>query len=341
MTQKTLAILSLSAVLFLSQTLLINGSAADDNKLSDVRVASTFITDGMPYAAFDELPATSFKVSGGTVEVAFAPGKLELAHEKIIDWIAASAHATVNYYAGLPVRKVRVLIIPGSGKGIRSGVSYGYGGAAIKVTVGRFTTQTDLDKDWVMTHEMVHLTFPSMPDAHRWIQEGIATYVEPIARAQVDQLSAEKVWADMVKGLPQGLPEAGDRGLDHTPTWGRTYWGGALFCLLADIEIRRRTDNRKGLQDALRAIAAAGGTIEVRSTLAHAFETGDEATGVPVLTELYERMKATPVAIDLPELWQRLGVEIYNGIVTFHEDAPFASVRRAIISDEQTTDKIS
>ena len=58
--------------------------------------------------------------------------------------------------------------------------------------------------------------------------------------------------------MPKGLPAAGDRGLDYTPTWGRTYWGGALFCLLADIDIRKRTSNRFGLQDALRAIVAAG-----------------------------------------------------------------------------------
>jgi hypothetical protein len=62
--------------------------------------------------------------------------------------------------------------------------------------------------------------------------------------------------------MRQGLPEVGDRGLDLTHTWGRTYWGGALFCLAADVEIRRRTGNTMGLQDALRAINKAGGTIE-------------------------------------------------------------------------------
>ena len=97
---------------------------------------------------------------------------------------------------------------------------------------------------------------------HHWIEEGSATYVEPIARARAGDLSPEKVWGDLVDGLPKGLPQAGDRGLDFTPTWGRTYWGGALFCLLADIEIRKRTGNKKGLEDALRAILRAGGTTE-------------------------------------------------------------------------------
>jgi len=60
----------------------------------------------------------------------------------------------------------------------------------------------------------------------------------------------------------EGLPQAGDQGLDNTGTWGRKYWGGAMFCLLADIEIRKRTNNRRGLQDAMRGVLAAGGSHE-------------------------------------------------------------------------------
>lgn len=78
--------------------------------------------------------------------------------------------------------------------------------------------------------------------------------MEPIARAQVGRLTAEQVWGGMVDGMAQGLPAPGDQGLDNTHTWGRTYWGGAIFCLLADIEIRKRTGNAKSLRDALRAI---------------------------------------------------------------------------------------
>ena len=108
------------------------------------------------------------------------------------------------------------------------------------------------------------------------------------------------VWRELVDGLPKGLPAPGDRGLDNTHTWGRTYWGGALFCLMADIEIHQRTNNRYGLQDALRGIVRAGGNMEHDWPLARALKAGDEATGVPVLMELYDRMKATPVTPDLP-----------------------------------------
>ena len=85
-----------------------------------------------------------------------------------------------------------------------------------------------------MVHEMVHLAFPRVAKQHHWIEEGLATYIEPWARLGIGQLTEETVWKDLVEGLPKGLPGPEDKGLDRTPTWGRTYWGGALFCLLAD-----------------------------------------------------------------------------------------------------------
>ena len=36
--------------------------------------------------------------------------------------------------------------------------------------------------------------------------------LEPIARASVGILTAERVWGDMLRDMPQGLPRAGDRG---------------------------------------------------------------------------------------------------------------------------------
>jgi hypothetical protein len=46
-----------------------------------------------------------------------------------------------------------------------------------------------------MTHELLHTAFPDVSEQHHWIEEGIAAYVEPIARAQVGHLAAETVWA--------------------------------------------------------------------------------------------------------------------------------------------------
>jgi hypothetical protein len=216
------------------------------------------------------------------------------------------------------------------GSGVRHGQTFGYDGGLIKIRVGAQTDASGLANDWMLTHEMVHLSFPSISEEHHWIEEGIAVYVEPIARIQAKQMSAEGMWADLVRDMPKGLPQTGDEGLDHTHTWGRTYWGGALFCFLADVEIRKQTRNKKGLQDALRGILDAGGNITHDWELSEALKIGDRATGTTVLRDLYAKWKDQAVQVDLASLWRDLGIAADGKSVRVVEDAPLAAVRRAI-----------
>jgi hypothetical protein len=280
------------------------------------------------------VPTSSMSIGGAAINVEIQPGDLSLPRARVLDWVRRSACAVSEYYGGFPVRKVDVKVVPiGEGRGVIFGRTVLVDETlVIRVGLSRFATDSSLRDDWVMTHEMVHLAFPSVPHEHHWIEEGIATYVEPIARAQVGDLSPGTVWRELVDGLPKGLPAFGDRGLDNTHTWGRTYWGGALFCLMADVEIHRRTNNRYGLQDALRGIVRAGGNMEHDWPLVRALKAGDEAIGVPVLTELYERMKATPVTPDLDAKWRELGVRPAGDSVTFNESAPQASIVRSIMA---------
>lgn len=270
-------------------------------------------------------------IGGATIDVEFAPGRIDLPRAVLLGWVATAAQAVTAYYGRFPVSRYRVIIFPVEGEsGVLGGTSYGYDGAFSRLEVGEFVTRLQLSNDWMMTHEMVHLAFPDMNREHHWIEEGIATYVEPVAREEIGQLSAATVWGELVDGLPKGLPQPGDRGLDHTHTWGRTYWGGALFCTLADVQIRERTHERYGLQDALRGILAAGGNMTVHWPIERALRGGDQAVGVPVLEELYDRMKAAPVDVDLGALWRQLGVGQRHGTVVFDNGAPLVSVRMAI-----------
>ena len=289
-----------------------------------------YLYGGMPYDAFDELPSTTVELSGSTIQVAFAPGEFRLPKARILSWIRSSAETVAVYYGRFPVARARLLIVPYDGAGVRSGTAFGYGAAAIRLLLGRDVSEVQLERDWILVHETVHLAFPLVGRSHHWIEEGLATYVEGMARVQAGRLSADEVWAGLVDGMPNGLPQDGDHGLDHTPTWGRTYWGGAMFCLLADVEIHSRTGNRKGLQDALRGILAAGGNMETRWPITKTFQVGDAATGVPVLIPLYNRMKDDPAPVDLPSLWGRLGVSVRGKSAVFSDDAPLAAIRRAI-----------
>jgi len=276
-----------------------------------------------------DLPAR-LEVGEASIDVSLDSDTFDLGQAALLDWVMQSARATTAYFGRFPVTHAQVRLLQSPGARVSNGVSFGEPGARCRITVGQHVTQADLDDDWVLTHEMIHFGFPSVEQRHHWIEEGIATYVEPIARAQVGRLTAERVWREMVDRMPQGLPAPGDQGLDNTHTWGRTYWGGAIFCLLADIEIRKQTGNAQGLQDALRAINRAGGTIEADWPLERVVEVGDKATHVNVLVELYNQMASKPVSVDLLDLWKQLGVVRADHGVTFDNRAVLASIRASI-----------
>jgi hypothetical protein len=270
------------------------------------------------------------RLPDAVIELNYVGNATGLNRNEVRTWISAAADAVRGYYGRYPVRKLRIRIETAEGHGAQSGTTYSYNGALIRVGVGRYSDSADLKRDWIMTHEMVHLAMPEFSDDHAWLEEGLATYVEPIARVQAGQLTPAQIWRDMIRDMPKGLPAAGDRGLDITHTWGRTYWGGALFYLIADVRIREQTGNRFGLQDALRAIVANGGNVEVSWDVRRTLATADKATGTHVLTQLYDEMRDAPVAPDLAQLWQRLGVRLARESVEFDDAAPLAAVRRAI-----------
>ncbi len=283
-------------------------------------------------------PTQSMSIGDATISVEIEPGDLTVSRTQVLDWIRRSACAVTEYYAGFPVRKVNVKVVPiDEGGGVLFGRTVLVDQTlVIRVGLSRFATESSLRDDWVMTHEMVHLALPSVPEEHHWIEEGIATYVEPIARAQVGDLSSEIVWRELVDGLPKGLPGPGDRGLDNTHTWGRTYWGGALFCLMADVEIHQRTKNRYGLQDALRGIVRAGGNMQHDWQITRVLKAGDDAVGVPVLMELYDKMKTTPVTPDLAAMWRELGVRTSGDSVVFDQSTPQGSIVRSIMASRSS-----
>jgi hypothetical protein len=281
----------------------------------------------------------TLQVGGATLQVDFAVGALDLTPAQILPWIQRAAQALTVYYGRFPVARVRVLIVPVADKaGVLQGTTWGdMGGypSFTRMRLGQHTTENDLAEDWTVTHELVHSAFPSLPDDQHWMEEGLATYIEPIARVQAGELSAKQVWRDMIDGMPKGEPATGDKGMDRTHTWGRTYWGGGLFCLVADVNIRKQTHNRKGLRDALQAIVAAGGTIEHDWPLTKALEIGDKATGTTVLTDQYKQWSSSPSPVDLPALWKELGVGASSdrdaGAV-FDPHAPLTQIRDAIMT---------
>ncbi len=275
-------------------------------------------------------------IGNSTLQIDFGPGDFDLKSDEIVRWVETAGQAVAAYLGKFPVTRARVLILPIAGeRGVLTGTTWGdVGGypAFTRMRLGQRTTTVDLQDDWTMTHEFVHIGFPSLSENHHWLEEGLATYVEPIARVQIGTLTPKQIWGDMYRDMRKGEPGSSDKGLDQTHTWASTYWGGALFCMMADIKIRQETGNRKGLQDALQAVLSAGGTIDQDWPIEKALAVGDKATGTTVLSTLYRTMGENAEAVDLDAVWKELGVGVVNGVLVLDDKAPLASIRERITS---------
>ncbi len=290
-----------------------------------------------PYAAFGDLRRRSIALAGGSVvDLAIAGPEARVGDDAIEAWVRSAATNVESYAARFPVERAAVFVIVEPGTRVGTGSALGNGGSSILVRLGDEAGEPELARDWIMTHEMVHLSMPGLHARHNWMEEGLATYVEPVARAQRGLLAPEQVWAEWYFDMRQGLPGPDDGGLDGTSTWGRTYWGGAIFWLVVDLEIRERFGGRFSLQDCVRATVAAGGNIAVRWSATKFVEVCDGALPEPVVQPLYELHANEAVTVDLEALFARLGVRgIRRGRVELDDAAPGAAIRRAITGERR------
>lgn len=291
------------------------------------------------YARESSLISVDIEVQGTPIKIVFAPGTggnaLSVSRDQVVQWIEKGANAVANYYQGFPVSTLTITVSPRSGGGV-GGQAFAGEEPMILITLGRRANLAKLQKDWVLVHEMVHLAFPSVYRHHYWMQEGLSTYIEPIVRVRAGLMSEKEAWHWMLTGMPKGLPEYGDRGLDHTPTWGRRYWGGALFALLADQRIRQQSNNRYGIEQALRGIVKAGYSMQSDDVwpLDKILKIADKATRTTALMSLYDEMKDKPVDVDLKRIWKSLGVKLDGKRISFDNTASQVALRKTLIFGE-------
>jgi hypothetical protein len=276
-----------------------------------------------------EVP-TVLHVNRATLNVSWRGMDADLGRAGLLEWIERSGKIVSGYYGEFPLENVALRISVAPGERVMNGRTFGAPDAFMELNVGQRVTRQTLLEDWVLVHEMIHLALPAVTDEQNWLAEGLATYVEGIARVQAGNMSAAALWAEYFEQMQKGLPGPADQGLDRTHTWARTYWGGALFCMLADVRIHEQTGNRRGLQDALRAIERKAGGMAERWSADRIFAMGDQATGTSVLRDLYTAMKDKPYAPDLSALWTDLGVVASEGGVRLDDSARLAAARRAI-----------
>jgi hypothetical protein len=283
------------------------------------------------YRALRLQPATPLRLDGGVIDVVFADGAPGLDRGRVLAWVHRSAVAISTYFGRYPVARHGLLVVAEPSARVGHATTFGYDGSATRIHVGVSADDAAFARDWVLVHEMTHTALPDLPRRALWLQEGNATYIEPIAQAQAGHLPVEDVWRQSLRGMPTGEPGPGDGGMDGTTAHGRLYWGGATFWLLAEVAIHDQSRGRRSLREALRAVNRTSGGNSVRWSPEQLMRVGDLATGTEALSTLYARFANSRVETDLPALFRRLGVMLRpDGGVGFDDGAPLAALRRSI-----------
>ena len=243
--------------------------------------------------------------------------------------LTVRVHAA-EFWHGFPDDAMTIFVVPRSGVG---GVPYGRamsgGSVSMVIYVGEHATGAQLQQDWMLLHELVHVGSPFVYRAP-WLMEGLATYIEPLIRACSGLQSANAMWIEFMTYMPKGAAVMGTAGLAGGGRRG-WYWGGALLMLLADLQMRRMSNGRSGLKDCLREIRVNIGNYAHTLSLPEMVSACDTAVGGSVMRELVDRYVMNATAVDLERLWRDLGLRLDNARIIVNDDAPLAKLRDAIV----------
>lgn len=282
------------------------------------------------YAVFGRFQRTELRSGQSVIEIASFPGRIGLDRRVIETWIIDSAAEIARYFGSFPLDRALIVAVPAAN---RSGVVFGRvrggGGGSMLLRLGEHVRRDELYDDWILLHEMVHLGAPFVTGRSAWLMEGMATYAEPVIRARAGWRTPEDLWLEFASQMPRGVTALTQESLDAVSRPG-LYWGGAIFMLLADLDIRERTQNRASLETCFRAVLRQGGNTTTRWPRQRMLEACDAATGTDTMARLTRTYVAQAGNFDLDALWRELGIRMEGRRVTFDDRAPKAALRRAI-----------
>lgn len=286
------------------------------------------------YAAFSTRLAQTVTVpgrDGATVPILVhaAAADFALGEPVLANWVRYFANVSAAYWQGFPVDRLLVVILPGGpGDSVTFGRVRGGGGATLQVVAGRnVDLETLYRRDWILTHELLHLAQPFLPRDGVWLMEGMATYIEPLLRHLTGLYGADQVWAEWLRGMPTGAAGLNLHGLNR----GNPYWTGALALFATHVAIIQQSNDEKSIADCLRAGLSRTGNATMRAETRQLVHACDTAVGMSVLADFVTNYKE-PAEFNLPDLWKRLGIRRENDAVLYSQNFAAAELRRSILS---------
>jgi len=297
---------------------------------------------GTAVSVFGSFQQSIEKVAGADLRVVMLDTRDQIDLQPLLPWIRATAENVAAAYGRFPNPDASILLVPTGGQAWRSdsAVSFGRlvrdGGETIELMINQNRPIGEFYKEWTPTHEFSHLMLPYVDQRQRWISEGFAQYYQNVLLARAKQQSADHAWQKIYDGLERGResapgmsPNAAAAGSMRN-TRMKVYWSGASIALMADVELRRRSDGKESLdtvlgefqQCCLPSVSSWSGT--------EFFGKLDQLLDQPLFLNLYRQYADADGFPDARPLLARLGVSLRDGQVALDATAELSDIRNAI-----------
>lgn len=291
------------------------------------------------------------QVTGATLDITVAQPVDDRKAAEIIEWIESTAESIASVYGRFPYPSPNVIVSP-SRQGFWGGdddavvfgkVTRGNGGT-IELFINSDRPIEEFYSDWTATHEFSHLMLPLLQRRHRWISEGFATYYQNVLMSRTGQYTPKRAWTKLTQGFARGRASRPELSPNDATSGGwrqatmKVYWSGASLALMADIELRRRSDGKESLDTVLDQLQSCCLPAHRKWSGTELFKKLDSFIDEPVFMPLYRRYADATGFPDPKPALNDLGVVITaGGNVRFRADAKYASIRDALTKQQSVS----
>ena len=290
-------------------------------------------------------PQRRLRIRNTDFDVAFLEGTA-MQGRGFDEWLRNSAFAVEQMYGAFPRERVQVSLRFAPGRGAHFGLVFRAGGIGAHFWLGENTRAKDLRHDWVGVHELSHLSLPFIRTSEPWLSEGVATYYQYLLQARAGWISESEFWYRLLGGIrsataaPRDTLRKSAANMARTGDYRRVYWGGAVLVWLADVTLRVRSENSASLDRALERLLGCCLPSEQRWTAQALAQKLDELTDDSVFQHVFNAHLDQISPPPLEHLLRNLGIVYEGNEVQLRDDAPWAHIRRSIVTPVARKDEM-
>ncbi len=290
------------------------------------------------YAAFGHFLPFTLRHRDTTLDVTVLDGELSIQRAEISRWLKRTVEIVSGVEGKFPTSRAQILIVP-SGRGgdpVQFGMVARGGAGSIMLFVSAGAREPELTRDWILPHELSHLLLPQVKREQAWLSEGLATYYQEVLLSRAGEISERETLHSIARALASARRQGTGRmlgeeskAMHETHAYRPVYWGGAAYFLLADVELRRRSNGRQSLDSVLTALHRRTSAYTKTWNAEDLLRELDALAGMALFVPLAEQMLARPFPAYETTL-QALGVG--NAGTALDDQAPLAAIRSAIFA---------